>query len=247
MVRARRLRVSRASKCFSTLWSSTLSAASRTTDSGGAAPLPDLELGQPPPSLPVGEGEFTTDVDPSVAGIGDPVGMLSLPDWNLSVAQRQGGTEILGVISSSFAASAAPGTVLTRGAFLKSTVPEASTELGVSALPMTSGPSFFGFFANVLLVGPRRASPALSQPTIYWSYANLVKAAVTYWHSALGVQAVCAKERGPQMGAPWIGLRKLVCALREKASHIPARNEVGRERSGRSVNALQCRGSRGPR
>ena len=112
----------------------------RATRNGVSAPLSCLEFGRQQPSLPVGEEESATDVSQGVAGVADPGRTLSLPDGNSSV------TELLGLALPASAASATLGTVRTYEAVLRSMLPEVSTSFGVSALPMTSEPAFYGFF-----------------------------------------------------------------------------------------------------
>ena len=75
------------------------------------------------------------------------------------------------------------------------------------------------FFASSLLVGPRRPSPAASQPVPRWSYVKLVKAVAVYWHIVRGIRAVSEEGRSPLMGAFRAGIKKArPHATREKAS-----------------------------
>ena len=67
------------------LWPTALSAASRAARRDGLAPSLYLELGRPPPNLPVGGEEFAAGGDLKVAGIANPALSWSLPDGHYPV------------------------------------------------------------------------------------------------------------------------------------------------------------------
>ena len=114
----------------------------------------------------------------------------------------------MGVIATAFASFAARGTALTNEAVLKSLATKASSKLSTQILPMQYGFPFYGFFAGVPLVGPRRPPSDSGQPAARWSNVTREKAAASCWHSARGVFLDFEEGCSPQMGTFWSGLTK---------------------------------------
>ena len=89
------------------------------------------------PTCRLVKGSSETAFDLTTTGIVDPARVLSPPDGNLPVAQRQRSLEVQGAIASAFASSAASEAVP------KSLDPKVATKLGTCVLPMASESSFY--------------------------------------------------------------------------------------------------------
>ena len=59
-----------------------------------------------------------------------------------------------------------------------------------------------------MLLGPKSPSPVSAQPGVRWSYVNLVKAAVAFWHVVRGKRAVLDADWTPRMGVFWAGIKR---------------------------------------
>ena len=177
---------------------SALPAVSRASHLRRSQSPSNLGLGRSPPGLPAGWEEFTADFDLFVAGLVDTARVLS--------SLRP---EVCDVMSSVRLASAPQGTVLTHETLLRDVVPRLAPRLGASVLTMTSEAYSRGIFVILFLVGPRRPSPAASQPAARWSLVKQVTAAALYRHMVRGIRAVSEEGWHPLTGAFWTSMKKV--------------------------------------
>ena len=126
--------------------------------------MPSLDLNAPQVDDAVGDDEFEVSADLAATGVVDVHRRLNLPVGSGPQAHRQFRADVCDVLSSAFAASAAPGTVRTYGAVLKNIAPPVSSKLGSSVLPMATVASFFSFFGSAVLLGPCSAVSSSGQP-----------------------------------------------------------------------------------
>ena len=120
--------------------------------------------------------------------------------------------EVLDVPTSAFASSAAPGSVRTYEAALKSVTPKVTSKVGYQIFPMRRTSSF---------VGPRFSASSAGQLVVCWSYVELVEAAVAFWRSVRGILPVFEKDCGTHIGAFWAGLKKACSDAHREKGPLP--------------------------